>query len=190
MCCTSERPPGLAEQVLLAISDANTGRACVCARGVARVGVQGPPGYRSSHCAHSVFSVSRVAHAPHCIKLIHDTPCRAAHGCQDYVGMSGHCTVDIGSRCCIIKRGGNCIPLSSAKSPQCFSSSCGTLANFMSAHLHGLIPHVPGSSLLLLYICMVQVGKGYAGRANKATTKAEAAAICEEGFASVEKLYL
>ncbi len=38
--------------------------------------------------------------------------------------------------------------------------------------------------------CLVQVGKGYAGRANKATTKAEAAAICEEGFASVEKLYL
>jgi len=34
------------------------------------------------------------------------------------------------------------------------------------------------------------VGKGYAGRANKATTKAEATAICEEGFASVEKLYL
>ena len=37
---------------------------------------------------------------------------------------------------------------------------------------------------------MVQVGKGYAGRANKATTKSEAAAICQEGFASVEKLYL
>lgn len=37
---------------------------------------------------------------------------------------------------------------------------------------------------------ILEVGKGYAGRANKATTKAEAAAICEEGFASVEKLYL
>ncbi|KAL0037960.1 hypothetical protein WJX79_007430 [Trebouxia sp. C0005] len=37
---------------------------------------------------------------------------------------------------------------------------------------------------------ILEVGKGYAGRANKATTKAEATAICEEGFASVEKLYL
>ncbi|KAL3155805.1 hypothetical protein ABBQ32_012817 [Trebouxia sp. C0010 RCD-2024] len=37
---------------------------------------------------------------------------------------------------------------------------------------------------------ILQVGKGYAGRANKATTKAEAAAICQEGFESVEALYL
>lgn len=37
---------------------------------------------------------------------------------------------------------------------------------------------------------LLQVGKGYAGRANKATTKAEAASICQEGFKSVEALYL
>ena len=45
-------------------------------------------------------------------------------------------------------------------------------------------------ALLMTVSCLLQVGKGYAGRANKSTTKAEAAAICEEGFASVEKLYL
>lgn len=37
---------------------------------------------------------------------------------------------------------------------------------------------------------ILETGKGYAGRANKATTKAEAVAICAEGFASLEKLYL
>ena len=44
---------------------------------------------------------------------------------------------------------------------------------------------------MTLFSCiLLQVGKGYAGRANKATTKAEAAAICQEGFDSVEALYL
>ena len=41
-----------------------------------------------------------------------------------------------------------------------------------------------------LIVVALQVGKGYAGRANKAATKAEAAAICQEGFDSVEALYL
>ena len=56
-----------------------------------------------------------------------------------------------------------------------------------------LIVHSTSKSALLIIMtvsCLLQVGKGYAGRANKSTTKAEAAAICEEGFASVEKLYL
>ena len=43
---------------------------------------------------------------------------------------------------------------------------------------------------LCLTVVALQVGKGYAGRANKAATKAEAAAICQEGFDSVEALYL
>lgn len=74
-----ETSPGLAEQVLLATSDINTGH--VWGRG-ARVGTSG---HRPSHCAHSVVSVSRVEHAPHCIKLIHGTSCRAAYGCQDFI---------------------------------------------------------------------------------------------------------
>lgn len=36
----------------------------------------------------------------------------------------------------------------------------------------------------------MQMGKGYAGQANKAGNKAEAASICEEGFKQVESVYL
>lgn len=38
--------------------------------------------------------------------------------------------------------------------------------------------------------CNVQMGKGYAGQANKAGNKADAACICEEGFKQVESVYL
>lgn len=34
------------------------------------------------------------------------------------------------------------------------------------------------------------MGKGYAGQANKASNKADAASICEEGFKQVESVYL
>lgn len=36
----------------------------------------------------------------------------------------------------------------------------------------------------------MQMGKGYAGQANKARNKAEAVSICEEGFTQVESVYL
>ena len=38
--------------------------------------------------------------------------------------------------------------------------------------------------------CDMQMGKGYAGQANKAGNKADAASICEEGFKQVESVYL
>ena len=67
MCCISRALPDLAEQVLLAISDANTGHV-LRGGGGRRVGALDPQGCRSTHYAHSLVSVSRVEHAPHCIK--------------------------------------------------------------------------------------------------------------------------